>query len=287
MNYREDSFFGSTKSGQHQIYYSDWGPINGSPLICVHGLTGNGFDFDYLAQDLTEHGYRVIAVDLPGRGRSDFLRDPLDYNYDQYVQDLNGLLAHLKMDAPGSVDWLGVSLGGLLGIRMAGQTGTPIKRLILNDIGPTVPKAALDFIYQVIKHPYTFETIAELEVRMRSTRGLTWGPVTDEQWAHMAKYNARATDDGLVTYAYDPQIARVFEHSPIGDVDLWPLWDATAMPVMAIQGAMSMLFTREIINEMERRGPDFELVIFDGCGHVPSLMAPYQIEVIRQWLNVK
>jgi pimeloyl-ACP methyl ester carboxylesterase len=287
MKYSEHAFASHTSSGPHRVYYSDWGPANGKPVVCVHGLTGNGFDFDYLAEDLIQHGYRIIAVDLPGRGRSDFLSDPMDYNYGQYVHDLHALLRHLKLDTPGSVDWIGVSLGGLLGIRMAGEPGTPIKRLILNDIGPTVPKAALDFIYQVIAKTYTFDTIAELELRMRATRGLTWGPVTNEQWSHMAKHNARAMDDGLITYAYDPRIARVFETFPIGDVDLWPLWDAIKMPVMAIQGALSMLLTRDIIRQMESRGPDFELVVFDGCGHVPSLMAPYQIEVVRQWLSVK
>jgi pimeloyl-ACP methyl ester carboxylesterase len=287
MNMREDYYFGRTKSGPHQIYYSDWGPLNGQPLICVHGLTGNGFDFDYLAQDLIQHGYRVIGVDLPGRGRSDFLQDPMDYNYDQYVQDLNGLLDHLKMNEPGRVDWLGVSLGGLLGMRIAGVIGTPIRRIIINDVGPTVAKPALDFIYNVISQKYTFDTVKDLELRMRATRGLTWGPVTDEQWKHMAEHNARATDEGLITYAYDPNIAHVFKVAPIGDFDLWKSWDAMKVPVLLIQGAMSVLLTNDLIKDMEQSGPDFDLVIFEGCGHVPSLMAPDQIEVIRQWLSIK
>jgi pimeloyl-ACP methyl ester carboxylesterase len=287
MKYKEGSFFGETKSGAHRIYYSDWGPINGRPVICVHGLTGNGNDFDFIAEDLIEHDYRIIAVDLPGRGRSDFLKDPLDYNYDQYQRDLLGLLKHLNMDKPSCVDWLGVSLGGLLGIKMAATAGTSIGRLIINDVGPTVPKAALDFIHQVISKTYTFDTIAELELRMRSTRGLTWGPVTDEQWRHMAEHNARALDDGSITYAYDPNIAKVFESAPIGNVDLWLSWDEIKIPVLLIQGGMSMLLTREIIREMEKRGPDFELAIFEDCGHVPSLMAPEQIEVVRQWFSIK
>jgi pimeloyl-ACP methyl ester carboxylesterase len=284
---REDYVYSQSSSGPHQVYFNDWGPINGPPLFCVHGLTGNAYDFDYLAQDLVEQGYRVIALDLPGRGRSDFLENPRDYTHSQYVIDIQRVLANLKLDAPGCLDWLGVSLGGLLGMRLAAMTGSPIRRLIINDVGPSVPQAALDFIHFVISQTYVFDTIADLEHRMRATRGLTWGPVTDEQWAHMAKHNARALDDGQITYAYDPRIAEAFKHLPIGDLDLWQCWDVIKMPVLLLQGAQSMLLTADIIRQMEARGPDFDLVIFEGCGHVPSLMAPDQIEVLRQWLSIK
>lgn len=285
MNFQEKSYYGFHGSGQHRIYYNDWGPEDGDPIVCVHGLTGNGHDFDYLAEDLIHHGHRLIAVDLPGRGRSDFHSDPLCYNYDQYMQDLHELLSHLDLQKPGSVDWLGISMGGLLGIRMAGMENSPIKRLIINDVGPTVPSTALDFIYQVISKQYAFDTIDDLEQRMRETRGLTWGPVTDAQWRHMAKYNARALDDGRITYAYDPDIAVIFETSPIGDVDLWKHWAKIACPAMLIYGADSTLLTKEIIVQMRQSGPNFDLSVFDGCGHVPSLMAPNQIEIIRSWLK--
>ncbi|MCC6598278.1 MAG: alpha/beta hydrolase [Alphaproteobacteria bacterium] len=285
MRYRELSFFSPHGNGQHNIVYSDWGPEDGTPLICVHGLTGNGHDFDYLAEDLIEHGYRLIAVDLPGRGRSDFLESPLDYNYNQYLIDLQALLTHLGLGAPQSVDWLGVSLGGLLGIRLAGMAHSPIRRLIINDVGPEVPKTALDFIYMVIAQEYAFDTVQDFEDRMRATRGLTWGPVTDEQWHHMAEHNARALEDGRITYAYDPAIAEIFKTEPTGEINLWACWNAIACPVLVIQGADSLLLTDEILQKMEKSEPDFELAIFEGCGHVPSLMAPNQIEVIRQWLK--
>ena len=210
MTFREKSYFGFHKDGQHQIFYSDWGDEDANPIICVHGLTGNGHDFDVLAEDLVEHGHRVIAVDLPGRGRSDFHDDPLLYNYDQYMDDLHALLVDLGYEAPNSVDWIGVSLGGLLGMRMASMDESPIKRLIINDVGPVVPTEALEFIYQVIKRDYHFDTLADFEERLRATRGKMWGPVTDEQWHHMAEHNARALDDGRITYAYDPHIREVF-----------------------------------------------------------------------------
>lgn len=266
----------------NKIVYSDWGDQEAPPIICVHGLTGNGHDFDFIALTLVKDGYRVIAVDLIGRGRSDFSSNALDYNYDTYITHLYALLSHLKLNA---VDWLGVSLGGLLGIRLASEKKTPIKRLILNDIGPKVPQAALDFIYHVIKTPYYFDTVQDLEQRMRATRGLSWGPVTDEQWVHMAEHNARTLDDGRITYAYDPSIAKIFECEPIGSVDLWPCWKAITCPTLVIQGGQSLLLTADILNKMKMCGPDYDLVVFDDCGHVPSLMADEQIKAVQAWLN--
>ena len=279
MPFTEHSF--KNEQG-HTLVYSDWGDEGANPIIGVHGLTGNGFDFDFLAEDLVQHGHRIIAIDLAGRGRSDFLDDPLGYNYDQYVADLHTLLQHLGLK---NVDWIGISLGGLLGMRIAGSENSPIKKLILNDIGPTVPQAALDFIYEVIKVEYTFKDIEELEARMRATRGMTWGPLDDIHWQHMAEHNHCVLEDGLLSYAYDPQIARVFETSPIGDVDLWPLWADITCPTLVIQGAQSMLLTTDILDRMRASGPDYDLQVFEGCGHVPSLMIPEQIEVIRSWLQ--
>ncbi len=286
MSYTEKHYTGITSQGPHRIVYNDWGPEDGFPVICVHGLTGNGHDFDFLAEQLIKDGHRIIAVDLVGRGRSDFLKNSHDYNYAQYIQDLTALLAHLGLGDPASVDWLGVSLGGLLGIYLAGIKDTPIRRMIINDVGPEVPKAALDFIHKVIAQTYIFDTVQDLEKRMRETRGLTWGPVTDDQWKHMTDHNARALDDGRITYAYDPKISVVFENEPIGDADLWPHWDEITCPVLLLQGKQSMILPKKIIKQMKKRGPEFDFHAFKGCGHVPSLMAPEQIAVVREWLQV-
>lgn len=287
MSFTEKHIISLNSTGSHRLVYSDWGPEEAAPVICVHGLTGNGRDFDFLAEELIREGRRLICVDLPGRGRSDFLSNPLDYNYDQYCTDLLTLLDYLGVKKPGSVDWIGVSLGGLLGIRLAGMAGTPIRRMILNDVGPVVPKPALDFIHMVISQTYKFDTITGLEQRMRETRGLTWGPVTDEQWKHMAEYSARAMEDGSITYAYDPEIAVIFGEQPIGNQDLWPAWDSIKCPVLTIHGKKSVVLTKPIVSEMQARftGPSLQVIQYRDCGHVPSLMAPNQIEDIRRWLN--
>lgn len=287
MPFCEKHFYALNSRGYHRIVYNDWGDPDGQPVICVHGLTGNGHDFDVLAENLTSSGFRLIAVDLAGRGRSDFLQDSLDYNYNQYCHDLMALLAHLCLAQPASVDWLGVSLGGLLGIKLAGMENSPIRRLILNDVGPEVPKAALDFIHMVIAQPYYFKTVGEIEQRMRETRGLSWGPVTDEQWKLMAEHNARALDDGNLTYGYDPRIADIFKTQPTGDSDLWPYWENIKAPALVLHGAQSMVLTGDIITKMNNHynGRSLGVARFEDCGHVPSLMHPPQIDIIRSWLN--
>ena len=285
MNFTDKHIVSSSSSGQHKVAYLDWGNPKDKPIICVHGLTGNARDFDYLAHDLVTRGYRVISITLPGRGASDFLRNPLDYNYSQYIKDIFEVLKVEGFDKPACVDWIGISLGGLLGIQIAGMDDTPIKRLIINDVGPVVPKAALEFIHKVIKEPYYFDSVGALEQRMRATRGLTWGPVTDGQWRHMAVHNHRVLSDGRVTYAYDPKIAVVFEDAPIGDVDLWQMWENISCPVLLIHGKKSMLLTKKIIKMMRKTGVEFDLVTLKKCGHAPSLMAPSQIEMIEEWLE--
>jgi len=264
------------------LKFCDWGDKNAFPIVCIHGLTGNSHDFDFIAPALVEQGYRVIAPDLPGRGGSSFLSDPQQYNYELYLSFLNELIKHLGFAL---VDWLGVSLGGLLGMRVAAEANSPIRNLILNDIGPEVPQEALDFIYQVIKAPYYFDSVAALEERMRATRGLTWGPVSDVQWKHMAEHNGRILLDGRVTYAYDHNIAEVFEREPVGAEDLWLCWGKIQCPILVLQGENSVLLTKDIINKMGACGPRFDLIVFDGCGHVPSLMEKQQITQVCQWLS--
>ena len=286
MPFTEKSIVSTNSSGEHKVAYQDWGDESDTPIVCVHGLTGNSRDFDFLAEDLVHKGYRLISITLPGRGNSNFLVEPLDYNYTQYIKDIFAVLKAEHLDRAGAVDWLGISLGGLLGFQIAAMENSPIRRLIANDIGPVVPQAALDFIHQVIKEPYYFDSVEALEVRMRATRGLTWGPVTDEQWTHMAEHNHRALEDGRFTYAYDPKIAVVFEHAPIGDIDMWEAWESIQCPTLIIHGNKSLLLTKKILKMMKKSGTAFDLITLKDCGHAPSLMAPKQIEMIETWLSV-
>lgn len=288
MAYTEHSYLGLNSQGFHNIVYNDWGPKDKVPLICVHGITCNGHDFDPLADSLSTRGYRVITVDLPGRGRSDNLPNPMDYNVVQYNQDLAGLIAHLGFTEPASIDFLGLSLGGLIGICLAGVQNSPIRRFIINDVGPVVPQEALDLIADVVLQPRHFETIEDLEQNLRSGQRKDWGPITDEVWKHMAKHNARALDSGILTYNYDPDIVVAFKAaSEAGGGDLWPFWDNIGCPTMLIRGEKSVILPEDLLNDMMKRGPGPTMTVasFEDCGHAPSLTTPVQIEAIEAWLS--
>ena len=266
--------------GFHRVAYSEWGgPDNRSVLMCVHGLTRNGRDFDFLAAAL-EDRYRVVCPDVAGRGRSDWLGNPEDYNNPQYVADMAALIARLGVD---SVDWLGTSMGGLMGMMMAAMLGAPIRRLVLNDVGPWIPKSALERIGGYVGLDPHFDDMAGVEAYHRDVHA-SFGPLTDAQWAHLAVHNTRQREDGGCGLGYDPAIGEAFRSNPIQDVDLWALWDAVPCPVLVLRGAESDLLTKEVADEMTTRGPKAALVEFEDCGHAPALMAPDQIDAVRRWL---
>ena len=195
------------------------------------------------------------------------------------------MLARLGVE---SVDWLGTSMGGLIGMMLAAQPGQstlggPIRRLILNDVGPFVPKAALERIASYVGQAPRFESVAAVETYLRRVHA-TFGPLTDENWASLARHSARPLPAGGFGLAYDPKIGDAFTAAPLADVDLWPVWDRIACPVLILRGGQSDLLTADIAAEMIRRKPGARLVEFPECGHAPALMAPNQIAAIRGWL---
>jgi len=262
------------------LAYLEWGPGGGRPVICAHGLTRNARDFDALAGALSAAGRRVIAVDFPGRGRSAWLARGADYAYPIYLGALTALIA--RLDAS-EVDWIGTSLGGLAGLMLAAQPKTPIARLIVNDIGPFIPKAALERIASYVGQRMRFGTLAELEAQLRNVAA-PFGPLSDAQWRHLAFHSAVADADGYRLH-YDPAIAEAFRTTPPADVDLWQLWDRITCPTLVLRGADSDLLLRETAEQMTVRGPRARLVEIAGCGHAPALMASDQIATIAAFLG--
>jgi pimeloyl-ACP methyl ester carboxylesterase len=264
-------------SGFHRLVYSEWpGPAGAPTLLCVHGLTRNAGDFEVIAQALSAH-YRVICPDMPGRGRSDYLAAPADYNYAVYLADMAALIARLDV---GSVDWLGTSMGGLIGMLMAAQPGNPIRRLVLNDVGPFIPKAAAERIASYVGRDPVFASIEAMEAALRQIYAV-YGPMTDAQMRRLTEISARRRPDGTYGFAYDPHIADVFRTAAAVDVDLWPVWDSIKRPVLVLRGAVSDVLPGEIAQEMTRRGPKARLVEFAGIGHAPPLLAQDQIAAVR------
>lgn len=280
MPMTEHSILGLGPHGFQRVAYFQWGdPRNDRALICVHGLTRRGRDFDWLARSLEER-YRVICVDLPGRGQSDWLSVAADYQPSTYLQNAAALIARLNVE---QVDWLGVSLGGLMGMMLAAQPKTPIRRLVLDDIGGYVGAEALRRIAAYVGQDPSFPDRAGLEAYMREIN-TGYGPLTDAQWEHLVTHGSRLDENGAWRLHYDPKLAEPFKEGFSEPVALWPLWDLIACPVLILRGGESDILTAETAAEMVARKPGTQLVEFEGVGHAPMLLDPAQIDAVRRWL---
>jgi pimeloyl-ACP methyl ester carboxylesterase len=266
--------------GFHRVVYFEWGDA-GNPrvAICVHGVGRNARDFDVLAESLAAT-HRVIAVDMPGRGESEWLADPNDYVFPTYLATLTALIARSGAE---TVDWVGTSMGGLLGIVIAAQPKSPIARLVVNDVGPAIEPAALDRIRGYFGLDPTFATYGEIGQYIR-TVSAPFGALTDPQWEYVTRTNVRQRPDGRWGLAYDPGIAVPFRASATPP-DLWGLWDAIVCPTLVLRGAQSDLLSASTAAQMAARGPMPAIVEFEGVGHAPMLLAAAQIEPVVQFLR--
>jgi pimeloyl-ACP methyl ester carboxylesterase len=271
----------ASAKGLHRIAYLEWGdPRNRDVLVCVHGLLRSARDFEPLARELSSH-FRIACPDLAGRGDSDRLPDAALYAVPQYLADMVTLIARLDTE---SVSWLGTSLGGLVGMALAAQAGTPVKRLVLNDVGPAIPRAALERIASYAAERRVFETFDEAERYMR-TISAPFGPHSDAQWRFLAENWVRRNAEGAWQPHYDPHLGDTFRASlPEKDMDLWHFYDAVRCPTLVIRGAQSDLLARSTAEQMRSRGPKAKLVEIPGVGHAPTLLNAEQIGIVREFL---
>jgi pimeloyl-ACP methyl ester carboxylesterase len=278
---RDDGFLGLSTGGFHRVAYTEWGDERNQRLaVCVHGLTRNGRDFDELAKALQKER-RVACPDIVGRGRSDWLTDKTQYNFITYCSDMTALLARLRGT---SVDWVGTSMGGQIGMILAAQPNTPIARLVLNDIGPFVPKEApRRLLAYASTPPAPFASLADAERYMREIYA-PFGTLADAQWAHLTRHSLRELDGGRYTLAYDPGIVDPLKDMQRADFHIWPLWDRIRCPVLLLRGKESDVLLESTVEEMRRRGPSVEVVEFDGIGHAPTLMERKHVRLVRDWL---
>ncbi len=277
--FTEHHFRGLSPAGFHRVRYLERGANDGRPtVLCAHGLTRNAHDFDFLAERLSRR-FRVIAVDVVGRGGSDWLKDPAHYSYAQYQADMNALIARLDVER---VHWIGTSMGGLIGMFLAATPNTPLASLFLNDVGPIIPKAALQRIADYVGLENRFSSLDAFERNIRKVHA-PFGPLTDEQWAHLVRHSHRRFPDGTYGMAYDPAIVDNVKKG-VADVDLWAFWDRITIPTLIFRGTESDLLLAETAQEMTRRGPRARLVELPGIGHAPALMAEDQIALIESWL---
>ena len=264
--------------------YTEWGaPDNPQVLVCVHGLTRLGRDFDRLARAMAVE-YRVVCPDVVGRGRSDHLRDPSYYIIPQYVADMVTLIARLNAD---QVDWVGTSMGGLIGIGLAGQPNAPIRKLVINDVGPRLDAAAIARIGDYVGVPLSFSDV-EQAVDYISTIAAPFGLTRREDWRELVEPGLKREGAGW-TLHYDPQIAVPFkastpERSSMDEAVLWALYDNIRCPTLVVRGANSDLLSRETLRQMATRGPKAQTTEIPGVGHAPTLMLDNEIAVVRDFL---
>lgn len=266
----------------HKLVCWQWGdPENRNVLLCVHGLTRNGRDFDFLAQLLSER-YRVLCPDMPGRGESGWLTPATAYHNGQYVSDIGHLLNRLAIT---QVDWIGTSMGGIIGMIMAGLQPSLVRRMVLNDVGSLIPKASLERLRSYVGKIMRFASEAEAQAKMRLLFA-PWGIREEVHWQHLMQHSARMLADGSVELTYDPAIVQVFLEQPeIKDADLSHVWNAVTCPVLLLRGADSDLLLHETAVQMAASRDGVKLVEIAGCGHAPHLMSHEQISMIGEWLR--
>ncbi|MDP1740451.1 MAG: alpha/beta hydrolase [Polaromonas sp.] len=285
-------------SGGHRMAYWQWGdPANPHVVMCVHGLSRQGRDFDVLARYLCDD-VRVVCPDVVGRGRSDWLQDPMGYQIPQYAADMLVLLAHLQQQSPiATLDWVGTSMGGLIGMAIAGQPGLPlpqpVHKLVLNDVGPVVEWQAIMRIAAYLGKAGQFASVQHAADAMWAI-STSFGPHTPEQWLALSRPMLKPVPgalNGAVMLHYDPAIAvpvrAVTEASAReGEVLLWQLYDNIQAQTLILRGANSDLLSHATAQAMAQRGPKARVIEFEGVGHAPTLVAMDQVSTVGDFLLV-
>lgn len=279
----------------HRMAYWQWGADQAThAVVCVHGLSRQGRDFDVLAQAIVERAsgnVRVICPDVVGRGRSDWLADPAGYQLGVYASDMLALLNQLSPRTT-TLDWVGTSMGGLIGLLLCGKPPSalplPVRRLVLNDVGPTIESAALVRIAQFLGKGMQFESLQAAADGLWAVSS-AFGPHAPAQWLALCRHMVKPHNDGPVVLHYDPAIAQTFGASTPqaqaqGEAMLWQLYDHVTAQTLVLRGAQSDLLSRQTAQAMGQRGPKARLVEFAGVGHAPTLVAADQVQAVLSFL---
>jgi len=302
MTMRQQSFLSLGPAGFHRVAYTDWGDAdNPNVVLCVHGLSRNSRDFDSLA-DALQRDYRVVCMDVVGRGESEWLEDKSEYTFSTYLCDAAALVARvttpvragfLREARSRCVDWVGTSMGGLMGMMLAAKRGSPIGRLVMNDVGPFIPWNGLIQLKGHLGGARGFASPSKAGEFLRKALA-NFGPLTEPQWEHLIKHSVLRQEDGRWYLRFDPAIGRWNTQSdpelPIGPtflrgVDLWTTWNAVNCPVLVLRGADSDVLLAATVQEMRRRKPGTQSMEFAGVGHAPALFDEAQIDVVRSFLK--
>jgi pimeloyl-ACP methyl ester carboxylesterase len=296
---KKDFFLGLSEDGFHRVAYTEWGEENNAktPIICVHGLTRNGSDFDSLAEYLSKFGCHIFCPDIVGRGDSDWLMNPLHYTYEQYIADMNALIARTAASA---IDWIGTSMGGLIGMILASLPKSPIRRLVLNDVGPQIPVSAISRLAKYAGKDPDFSSIEDAKNYFKVIYA-EFGQLSEAEWQRFAENSVREVAPGKFVSKLDHRIKQAPAKSKLAwklllnphkalegtlfDVDLWDIWRKVTCPVLVIHGSRSDLLLPDIITKMKIIHPRTDVLEIPNAGHAPLLQDPMQQEVIYHWLT--
>jgi pimeloyl-ACP methyl ester carboxylesterase len=314
MSFTRGSFLSLSSGGFHRIAYADWGKHSASQVVvCVHGLSRNCRDFDYLARELAR-SCRVVCPDVVGRGDSEWLADKSDYSFSTYLSDAAALIARITApappvhmgilrgtilgarkygDGPAQIDWVGTSMGGLIGMLLAAKRGSPIRRLVLNDVGAFISWGSLYRLKGYVAGGGAFKSAAEVEAYLRDACAPS--AAHRRTMAPLAEHSAAAGDDGRFHLRYDPAIGdtmRVNSPDPelplgpnfLAGIDLWSTWAEVRCPTLVLRGAESDVLSRDTLARMRALRPDTEVLELPGIGHAPALMSYDQISAVREFL---
>ncbi len=279
MNPKINRFTAAAPKSAHEVSYTEWGSHNENVLVCVHGLTRNGRDFDELAKALSA-SYRVICPDMPGRGKSGWLDDHDLYNNNYYVQVIIQFLGSIGVK---KVDWVGTSMGGIMGMIAAAVYPGLIGRMVLNDVGAMIPVSGMRRIASYVKDEVKFGDASAAQKRFREI----FAPFKiekEEHWQHLFEHGLREVEGGY-SFNHDPAIGKPFQmpDNDYQEVDMWRLWEAVNVPTLLVRGEKSDILPREVAGKMAEK-PGVEFVEFAGYGHVPPLMNEEQIGVVKDFL---
>lgn len=300
---RQQSFLSLGPTGFHRVAYTDWGdPENEHVVLCVHGLSRNCRDFDFLA-DALRKDYRVVCMDVVGRGESDWLEDKSGYSFSTYLSDAAALVARITTPVRAGLfreartrrlHWVGTSMGGLIGMLLAAKRGSPIGRLVMNDVGPFVPWNGLFRLKGHLGRPRGFDSLSDAGIFLRKALA-SFGPLTEAQWEHLIYHSVRRDENGRWVLRFDPAIGKMWTAQPdpelplgpefLRGIDLWSVWKDVGCPVLVLRGAESDVLLSATVDEMRRRKPDTQAVEFEGVGHAPALFDATQIDAVRQFLK--
>ncbi len=296
---KQDFCLGLSEEGFHHIAYTEWGTPNPTltPILCLHGMTRNGRDFDKLAEYMSYLGRHVFCPDIVGRGESSWLKNPLHYSFEQYMADMNAMIARIGAK---QVDWIGTSLGGLIGMFLAAMPDTPIRRLVLNDVGAQIPSKGIMRLTQYAgKDPY-FNSMEEAKNYYKKVM-YDIGELSDADWQRITESSVRQdtsgrfvskTDHGIMMSHAKSKVAwqalmhplKALEGS-LFDMDWWRIWRKITCPVLIIHGEKSDILTPSIIQKMRVIHPVTEVVTIPNVGHAPALISDEQHEMIHNWLG--